>query len=159
MAYANSMTEFENVEEEINFSIKRSSIDSSASNAGGKTVVLKTIGLLTLAAMSGFHVIANKETEISVFENIFVDIGDNQSIENVLSTFLSHMKKLSEIMRASNNNTLLLFDEIGSGTEPNEGATLDISILEEFYHMGCIMHDDFMNAVMQTMIHWNLCIN
>ncbi|MEN1934016.1 endonuclease MutS2 [Paenibacillus sp. 102] len=133
-------------------------------NAGGKTIVLKTIGLLTLATMSGFHIAAGKETEIAVFENIFVDIGDNQSIENALSTFSSHMKNLSEIMRVSNNNTLLLFDEIGSGTEPNEGAALAISILEEFYHMGCItvatthygeikrfseMHSDFMNAAMQ----------
>jgi len=133
-------------------------------NAGGKTIVLKTIGLITLATMSGFHVYAGKETEISVFENIFVDIGDNQSIENALSTFSSHMKNLSEIMKASNNSTLLLFDEIGSGTEPNEGAALAISILEEFYQMGCItiatthygeikrfseMHSDFMNAAMR----------
>ncbi|MBC6972806.1 endonuclease MutS2 [Bacillus sp. Xin] len=133
-------------------------------NAGGKTIVLKTIGVVTLATMSGFHIAADKETEIAVFENVFVDIGDNQSIENALSTFSSHMKNLSEIMRVSNNNTLLLFDEIGSGTEPNEGAALAISILEEFYHMGCItvatthygeikrfseMHSDFMNAAMQ----------
>lgn len=133
-------------------------------NAGGKTIVLKTIGLLTLAVMSGFHIMADKETEIAVFENIFVDIGDNQSIENALSTFSSHMKNIAEIMRVSNNNTLLLFDEIGSGTEPNEGAALAISILEEFYHMGCMtvatthygeikrfseMHEDFMNAAMQ----------
>ncbi|WP_439741287.1 endonuclease MutS2 [Bacillus pseudomycoides] len=133
-------------------------------NAGGKTIVLKTIGLLTLATMSGLHIAGDKETEIAVFENIFVDIGDNQSIENALSTFSSHMKNLSEIMRVSNNNTLLLFDEIGSGTEPNEGAALAISILEEFYHMGCTtvatthygeikrfseMHNDFMNAAMQ----------
>ncbi|MFJ6210845.1 endonuclease MutS2 [Lysinibacillus sp. NPDC092081] len=133
-------------------------------NAGGKTVVLKTIGLLTLATMSGFHIVADKGTEIAIFDHIFVDIGDNQSIENALSTFSSHMKNLSDIMRASNNNTLLLFDEIGSGTEPNEGAALAISILEEFYHMGCItvatthygeikrfseMHSDFMNAAMR----------
>ncbi|MEB2299214.1 endonuclease MutS2 [Lysinibacillus xylanilyticus] len=133
-------------------------------NAGGKTVVLKTIGLLTLSTMSGFHIVADKGTEIAVFDHIFVDIGDNQSIENALSTFSSHMKNLSDIMRASNNNTLLLFDEIGSGTEPNEGAALAISILEEFYHMGCItvatthygeikrfseMHSDFMNAAMR----------
>ncbi|MDM5247596.1 endonuclease MutS2 [Lysinibacillus sp. G4S2] len=133
-------------------------------NAGGKTVVLKTIGLLTLATMSGFHIVADKGTEIAIFNNIFVDIGDNQSIENALSTFSSHIKNLSDIMRASNNNTLLLFDEIGSGTEPNEGAALAISILEEFYHMGCItvatthygeikrfseMHSDFMNAAMR----------
>ena len=83
--------------------------------------------------MSGLHIAGDKGTEIAIFENVFVDIGDNQSIENALSTFSSHMKNLSEIMRMSNNNTLLLFDEIGSGTEPNEGAALAISILEELY--------------------------
>lgn len=133
-------------------------------NAGGKTVVLKTIGLITLAIESGFHIVGREETEIAIFDNVFVDIGDNQSLENALSTFSSHMKNLSEIMVASTNNTLLLFDEIGSGTEPNEGAALAISILEEFYHMGCITvatthygeikdfsekHSDFENAAMQ----------
>lgn len=133
-------------------------------NAGGKTVVLKTIGLLTLSVMSGFHITANKETEISLFENIFVDIGDNQSIENALSTFSSHMQNIASIMQHVTNHSLLLFDELGSGTEPNEGAALAISILEEFYHTGCItvatthygeikrfseMHPDFMNAAMQ----------
>lgn len=133
-------------------------------NAGGKTIVLKTIGLLTLATMLGLHIAAEQGTEIAIFEHIFVDIGDNQSIENALSTFSSHMKNLSEIMSASNHRTLLLFDEIGSGTEPNEGAALAIAILEEFYHMGCLtiatthygeikryseLHSDFMNAAMQ----------
>lgn len=133
-------------------------------NAGGKTVVLKTIGLLTLAVMSGFHITAGKETEISLFDNIFVDIGDNQSIGNALSTFSSHMQNIASIMQQANNQTLLLFDEIGSGTEPNEGAALAISILDAFYHIGCItvatthygeikrfseMHPDFMNAAMQ----------
>ncbi|MCR2822308.1 endonuclease MutS2 [Lederbergia panacisoli] len=133
-------------------------------NAGGKTIVLKTIGLVTLATMSGFHITASKETEIAVFDNVFVDIGDNQSLENALSTFSSHMKNLSEILQSVNNNTLLLFDEIGSGTEPNEGAALAISLLEEFYLKGCItvatthygeikrfseLHSDFMNAAMQ----------
>lgn len=133
-------------------------------NAGGKTVVLKTIGILTLAVMSGFHIAADLGTEIAVVDNLFVDIGDNQSIENSLSTFSSHMKNIAEIMSASTNNTLLLFDEIGSGTEPNEGAALAIAILEEFYQMGCItvatthygeikryseIHSDFMNAAMQ----------
>lgn len=133
-------------------------------NAGGKTIVLKTIGLVTLAAMSGFHISASKETQIAVFGRIFVDIGDNQSLENALSTFSSHMKNLSEILQSVNNNTLLLFDEIGSGTEPNEGAALAISLLEEFYLKGCItvatthygeikrfseLHNDFMNAAMQ----------
>ncbi len=150
----------------LNFEIgqKYRSLIITGPNAGGKTIVLKTIGLLTLAAMSGFHIAGGRETEIAVFEHIFVDIGDNQSIENALSTFSSHMKNLSEIMRRATNHTLLLFDEIGSGTEPNEGAALAISILEEFYHMGCItvatthygeikrfseMHSDFMNAAMQ----------
>ncbi|WP_088015035.1 endonuclease MutS2 [Gottfriedia acidiceleris] len=150
----------------LNFEIGESyrSLIITGPNAGGKTVVLKTIGLLTLATMSGFHIIGDTGTEIAVFEKIFADIGDNQSIENALSTFSSHMKNLSDIMSNSNNNTLLLFDEIGSGTEPNEGAALAISILEEFYIMGCItvatthygeikrfseMHSDFMNAAMR----------
>ncbi|WP_142413912.1 endonuclease MutS2 [Hathewaya massiliensis] len=107
-------------------------------NAGGKTVVLKTIGLLTLATQSGFHIGAADGTEISIFNNIFVDIGDNQSVENALSTFSSHIKNLAEIIRKSTKSTLLLFDEIGSGTEPNEGSALAIAILEELYHKGCI---------------------
>ena len=107
-------------------------------NAGGKTVVLKTVGILTLAVQSGFHIPAEEGTEISVFNKIFVDIGDNQSIENALSTFSSHVKNLADIIKQSSKSTLLLFDEIGSGTEPNEGAALAIAILEELYHKGCI---------------------
>ena len=107
-------------------------------NAGGKTVVLKTVGILTLATQSGFHIPAKEGTEISVFNKIFVDIGDNQSIENALSTFSSHVKNLADIIKQSSKSTLLLFDEIGSGTEPNEGAALAIAILEELYYKGCI---------------------
>lgn len=107
-------------------------------NAGGKTVVLKTVGLMTLAVMSGFHVSCREGSEMFVFDKVFVDIGDNQSVENSLSTFSSHVKNLAEILKDSRKNTLLLFDEIGSGTEPNEGAALAIAILEEFYHKGCI---------------------
>lgn len=133
-------------------------------NAGGKTVVLKTIGLLTLAVQSGFHIGSEEGTELSVFKKIFVDIGDNQSIENALSTFSSHVKNLAEIVKESSKSTLLLFDEIGSGTEPNEGSALAIAILEELYHKGCItiatthygeiknfskMHPDFENAAME----------
>lgn len=133
-------------------------------NAGGKTVVLKTVGLLTLAVQSGLHISAQRDTEISVFEKVFVDIGDDQSIENSLSTFSSHVKNLADIINSSNKSTLILCDEIGSGTEPNEGAGLAIAILEELYHKGCIImatthygeiknfsqsHSDFENAAMQ----------
>jgi DNA mismatch repair protein MutS2 len=133
-------------------------------NAGGKTVVLKTVGLLTLAVMSGFHITADKETEVAVFENIFADIGDNQSMENALSTFSSHMKTMSLFLRKSNHNTLVLSDEIGSGTEPGEGAALAVSMLETLYKKGCMtvatthygeiknfseQHPDFMNAAMR----------
>lgn len=133
-------------------------------NAGGKTVVLKTVGLLSILVQSGIHISCDPSTEVAIFNNIFIDIGDNQSIENALSTFSSHIKNLSDIMKASGKNTLVLFDEIGSGTDPNEGAALAISILEEFYHMGCItiasthygeikrfseMHNDFENACMK----------
>ncbi len=107
-------------------------------NAGGKTVALKTVGILTLMTQCGFDICANEDTQISIFEKIFVDIGDNQSIENALSTFSSHIKNIAQIMNSSNNKTLVLFDEIGSGTEPNEGAGLAIAILEEFYQMGAI---------------------
>lgn len=133
-------------------------------NAGGKTVVLKTVGLLTLATQSGFHIGAKEGTEISLFNKIFVDIGDDQSVENALSTFSSHVKNLAQILKESNKSTLLLFDEIGIGTEPNEGAALAIAILEECYHKGCITvasthygeiknfskeHLDFENAAME----------
>ncbi|MHB8033929.1 mannonate oxidoreductase [Clostridium botulinum] len=133
-------------------------------NAGGKTIVLKTIGLLTSAIQSGFHIEAEEGTEFSVFKKLFVDIGDNQSVENALSTFSSHVKNLAEIIRESTKSTLLLFDEIGSGTEPNEGSALAIAILEELYHKGSITistthygeiknfskeHPDFENAAME----------
>ena len=133
-------------------------------NAGGKTVVLKTIGLLTLATMSGFHIKGASGTNIAIFDKIFVDIGDNQSLENALSTFSSHMKNISEILAKSNNNTLILTDEIGSGTDPAEGSALAIAILEALYLKGCTtvatthygeikdyseLHPDFMNASMQ----------
>ena len=90
-------------------------------------------------AQCGFDICASEDTQISVFEKVFVDIGDNQSIENSLSTFSSHINNIANIMKKANNKTLVLFDEIGSGTEPNEGASFAIAILEEFYQMGVIL--------------------
>lgn len=108
-------------------------------NAGGKTVVLKTVGLVTLQTMLGIHIRAKEGTNIALFDQIFVDIGDHQSIENSLSTFSAHMKNISSIYQQTKKNSLILLDEIGSGTEPNEGAALAIAIMEAFYQKGSIL--------------------
>jgi DNA mismatch repair protein MutS2 len=99
-------------------------------NAGGKSVAMKTVGLLSLLAQSGCHIPASPETELKVFSNYFVDIGDEQSIENDLSSFSSHLKNLKLILENANSTSLVLVDEIGSGTDPVEGAALAASILE-----------------------------
>ncbi len=100
-------------------------------NTGGKTVSLKTLGLLTLMTMAGMHIPANKDSKVSVVDNIFTDIGDEQSISQNLSTFSSHIKRITKIIRKATNKSLVLIDEIGAGTDPREGSAIGIAVLEQ----------------------------
>jgi DNA mismatch repair protein MutS2 len=133
-------------------------------NAGGKTVVLKTIGLLSLLYQSGIHIPVSPDSNFHIFNNILIDIGDEQSLEDDLSTFSSHLNNLKNILASSDNHSLVLLDEIGTGTDPTEGSALAAAVLLKLRDIGSLVfasthhgslkiiandEDQFVNAAME----------
>ena len=127
------------VKNDIAIGDKYTSLIITGPNTGGKTVTLKTAGLIVLMAISGLHIPAGELSSIFIPDNIFADIGDDQSILDSLSTFSSHMTNISHILKNATSSSFVLIDELGSGTDPVEGSALAISILEKLKSKGSIV--------------------
>ena len=118
---------------------KGNSLIITGPNTGGKTVILKTVGLCVYLSHLGFYIPALEESTVGFFEDVFVDVGDEQSIENNLSTFSSHMTNIIDILNKTNDKSIILLDELCSGTDPSEGAVLSIALLEKFKNLNATM--------------------